>query len=184
MRRAALLRSALLIFFACGMLVALALVNLRFTRSSPGGNDFLPRWLGTRLFITRHQDPYSAETTAAIQEAMYGRAAKEGEDQAPFAYPLYATIFLSPFSLIGDYAVARALWITTLEIAVIATALAAIALAGWKPGRWPLAAFLLFSLTWFHGTKPLVDGNASILVALLLTMGLLALKRGQDGAAG
>lgn len=184
MLRAGLPRTILLIIFGCVLFAALTLVNLRFTRASPGGNDFLPRWLGTRLFLIQHQNPYSPETTVAIQQAIYGRAAQAGEDQALFAYPFYAMLFFAPFSLIGDYAVARALWITFLEVALIGTAVAAISLSGWKPGRWPLAAFLLFSLAWFHGAKSLVDGNASILVTLLLTLGLLALRRGHDGLAG
>ncbi len=184
MRNAGLPRIILTLVFAGALLAALFAVNLRFTRTSPGGNDFLPRWLGIRLYLTQHQDPYSQETTSAIQQAMYGRPAKEGEDQALFAYPLYSMIIFAPFSLIGDYAVARAAWITFQELAIVATAIAAIALSSWKPGRWPLAAFLFFTLAWFHGAKPLVDGNASILVSMLVTFGLLALRRGRDGLAG
>lgn len=184
MGRAGLLRVILVILFGSVLLAALLTVNLRFTRMSAGGNDFLPRWLGIRLYLTEHQDPYTAETTAAIQQAMYGRAAKEGEDQALFAYPFYSMIFFAPFSLIGDYTLARAAWITFQELAIVATAIAAIALSGWKPDRWPLAAFLFFALAWFHGAKPLVDGNASILVAMLATLGLFALRRGRNGWAG
>jgi hypothetical protein len=182
--RAGLPRMFLAIIFGGALLAALLIVNLRFTRTSPGGNDFLPRWLGTRLYLTQNQNPYSLETTAAIQQAMYGRPAKEGEDQALFAYPFYSMLFFGPFSLIDNYAVARAAWITFQELALVATAFAAIALSSWKPGRWPLAAFLFFALAWFHGAKPLVDGNASILVAMLAAFGLLALLRGQDGLAG
>jgi hypothetical protein len=184
MRRSGTARVVFILLFVGVLAAALTAVNLRFTRSSAGGNDFLPRWLGTRLFLTQHQSPYSAETTAAIQAAMYGRGAEGDEDQALFAYPLYAMLIFAPFSAISDYPLARAMWITAQEIALMSTALAAIALTGWKPGRGLLAAFLVFSLTWFHAAKPLVDGNASILVALLVTLALLALKRNQDGLAG
>jgi len=184
MRRAGLPRAILLALFGCVLLAALIFVNLRFARSSPGGNDFLPRWLGTRLYLTSRQGPYSPETTLAIQEKMYGRAAREGEDQALFAYPFYSMLFFAPFAVISDYALARALWITFQEIAIVATAIGAIALSSWKPGRWPLAAFLFFALAWFHAAKPLVDGNAAILVGALVTLGLLALRRGRDGVAG
>lgn len=184
MRRAGLPRAIFLVLFGSALLAALIFVNLRFARSSPGGNDFLPRWLGTRLYLTNRQDPYSPETTLAIQEKMYGRTAQGGQDQALFAYPFYSMIFFAPFALISDYALARALWITFQEIAIVATAISAIALSSWKPGRWPLAAFLFFALAWFHTAKPLVDGNAAILVGALLTLGLFALRRGRDGLAG
>lgn len=177
-------RILLSVAFVAVMAAALTAVNLDFTRSSPGGNDFVPRWLGTRLFLTEGQNPYGAETTAAIQQFIHGRSAQEGEDQALFAYPLYAMLFFAPFSLVANYPLARALWITALEAALVGTAFAAIPLSGWRPGRWALASFLLFALIWLHGAKPLVDGNASILVGLLATLGLLALRRGRDGWAG
>jgi hypothetical protein len=184
MRTSGAARVVFILLFVGVLAAALTAVNLRFTRSSAGGNDFLPRWLGTRLFIMQHQSPYSPETTAAIQTAMYGRDAEGDEDQALFAYPLYAMLVFAPFSAISDYTMARAVWITAQEMALMGTALAAIALAGWKPGRGLLATFLFFALAWFHAAKPLVDGNASIMVALLVTLALLALKRNQDGLAG
>jgi hypothetical protein len=164
--------------------VALNVVNLRFTRTSPGGNDFLPRWVGTRMFLTQGDSPYSAATTAAIHDRMYGRAAEADEDQALFAYPFYSMLVFAPFALVPDYPLARALWITAQEMALAATVLAALALTGWRPGRWPLVAALVFAMVWFHSAKPLVDGNASILVTLFVTLGLWALRRGRDGTAG
>lgn len=163
---------------------ALTAVNLRFTRVSPGGNDFLPRWVGTRLFISERHSPYSAETTAAIQDRMYGRSAEEGEDAALFAYPFYSMLVFAPFAMVEDYPLARALWITAQEIAVAVTVLAALGFSGWRPGRWPLVALLLFAFTWFHSAKPLVDGNAAVMVSMFMALGLYAMRRGRDGLAG
>jgi hypothetical protein len=177
-------RLLLSVAFVAVLAAALTAVNLDFTRSSAGGTDFLARWLGTRLYITERQNPYGPETTLAIQEGFYGRPALQDEDQAFFAYPFYSMLFFAPFSLVGDYPLARALWITAQEAALVGTAFAAMALSGWRPGRWALAAFLLFALIWLHGAKPLIDGNASILVGLLATLALLALRRGRDGWAG
>jgi hypothetical protein len=177
-------RILFIVVFVGVLAAALTAVNLRFTRSNAGGNDFLPRWLGTRLFLTEGYSPYSAETTAAIQSAMYGRTANEAEDLALFAYPLYSMLIFAPFSLVSDYPLARALWITVLEISLMGSALATLALSGWKPSRWVLAAFFFFSLAWFHSAKPLVDGNAAILVASLASLALLAVQRKEDGLGG
>lgn len=166
------------------LLSALFVVNLRFARSNPGGNDFLPRWVGTRLYITERISPYSAEATAAIHEAIYGRSAQPNEDQALFAYPFYSVFIFAPFAFIPDYAIARAAWITVQELAIVFTAVAAITFSGWRPSRWSLAAFLLFALTWYHGARPLVDGNASILVTAFLAAGLLAIRLNRDYLAG
>lgn len=177
-------RVIFIVIFVCTLAAALTYVNLQFTRTSAGGNDFLPRWVGTRLFLMERKSPYSPEATDAIQQLTYGRGAEGDEDRALFAYPMYSMIFFAPFALIENYPLARALWITTQEMALVATAVAAITVSGWKPGRWTLAAFLFFAIAWFHGAKPLVDGNASILVALLITMAMLAIKRNQDELAG
>lgn len=163
---------------------ALTAVNLRFTRVSPGGNDFLPRWIGTQLFITERQSPYSAETTAAIHDRMYGRSAEEGEDEALFAYPFYSMLVFAPFALVEDYPLARALWITAQEFALAGLVLVSMAYNGWRPGRSVLVATLLFALIWFHSAKPLVDGNAAVLVALFVSLGLWAMRRNRDGLAG
>jgi hypothetical protein len=176
--------TALSLFVGVILVLSLFYVNLRFTRSNPGGNDFLPRWVGTRVYLTTGQSPYSAEATAAIQDAIYGRAAQPDEDQALFAYPFYSIFLFAPFAFIPDYAVARAAWVTLQEIAIVLTAVAAISLNGWKPGRVLLATFLLFALTWYHGARPLVDGNAAILVTAFFTGGLLAMRKNKDVLAG
>ncbi len=176
--------TALSVLVGVILVASLFYVNLRFTRSNPGGNDFLPRWVATRVYLTTGQSPYSAEATAAIQDAIYGRAAEPDEDQALFAYPFYSVFLFAPFAFIPDYAVARAAWVTLQEIAIVVTAVTAISLSGWKPGRVLLAGFFLFALTWYHGARPLVDGNAAILVTAFFTGGLLAMRLNKDVMAG
>jgi len=43
---------------------------------------------------------------------------------------------------------------------------------------------LLFSLFWYHALRALILGNAVILVALLITAGLLAVRNNEDELAG
>ena len=160
------------------------LANYRFAASNAGGNDFIPRWLGTRLLLTQGQNPYSDETSLAIQEFIYGRPAKVNEDQVLFVYPLYATLLFAPFSLTGDYALARAMWMTALEIALLILAFLSLRLANWRPSL-PVVAFtLIFALTWYHSVRPLINGNPSILMALFVTSALLAIRAGKDVAGG
>jgi hypothetical protein len=162
----------------------LTLANYRFSAANPGGNDFIPRWLGTRLLLLNGQSPYSEESTLAIQQAIYGRPATGTEDQVLFVYPLYACILFAPFALIGDYVLARALWMTTLEVALLLLTAIGLRLAGWRPASPGLILILLFSLTWYHGARPLINGNPSILMAFLVCAALLALKSRRDVLAG
>jgi hypothetical protein len=165
-------------------LAALTWTNYTFAEYNPGGNDFIPRWVGVRLWLEEGQSPYSPETTLAIQEGIYGRPAEPGEDQALFAYPLYAALIFAPFASVEEYILARALWMTLLEISLLATALLGVSLARWKPGRLTLVGFLVFSILWYHGARPLINGNAAILVALFITAGLWQLRAERDSFAG
>lgn len=166
------------------VILGLTAANHRFAVASPGGNDFIPRWLSTRLLLMHGQNPYSEETTLAIQQFMYGRPAKGNEDQVLFVYPLYSTVIFAPFAMIGDYALARAIWMTVLEVALLVIALISFRLADWRPALPVLALTLLFSLIWYHGARPLINGNASILMALFVAASLLAIKAKHDVLAG
>ncbi len=158
--------------------------NLRFTAENPGGNDFLVHWVGTRALLLDHASPYSDAVALEIQTTAYGRAALPGEHELRVAYPLYSAILFAPFALVSDYSLARALWMTTLELALVAFALIASRLAGWSQSLPIAAVYLLFAVTWYHGVRPLINGNAVVIVALLLGLGLAAMRVGRDFTAG
>lgn len=167
-----------------GILVGMTWANHRFAEQNPGGNDFLVHWMGTRALLIDGLSPYSDETARRIQTMAYGRPARSGEHELRVAYPLYSEIIFAPFALVGDYDWARATWMTALEVALVGLALLSLRLTGWRPGVWFLPLFLLFALLWYHGLRPLVNGNAVILVALMLTGAMAALQAGRDELAG
>jgi len=167
------------------VLVGLTLVNYRFASQSPGGNDFVPRWLNTRLWLTKGISPYSEEAALAVQEMIYGHPAEPGQDKSLFAYPIYSMIVFAPYSLVsGDYALARALWMTTLQLALIGLAFVSLKLAEWRLSTWAVAGLVLFTLLWYHSARPLINGNVSILIALFIATGLLAIRAKRDILAG
>lgn len=181
-------KNNLLFFIAAVLILALLGLltwgNYRFAAENPGGNDFLVHWMGTRSLVRDGLDPYSDEVALRIQTAAYGRAAKPGEHQLRVAYPLYSVIVFLPFALVGDFTLARALWMTVLEAALVLLAFLSLRLARWRIGPFLLILLLLFSLLWYHGFRPLINGNAVILVTLGLVGGFLALRAGADELAG
>jgi hypothetical protein len=172
------------IFLALIALSALTWTNYQYAQAAPGGNDFLTRWLGTRLFITEGLSPYSDEVAERIQQMTYGRPANPGEDELRFAYPLYSALVFIPYALISDYSLARAVWMTVLEVALVLLAVLSIRLTSWKISLPMVVILLLFSVFWYHGIRPLINGNAVALIALGITAGLLAVKNGSDELAG
>ncbi len=165
-------------------LVAMTWGNYRYALTNPGGNDFLVHWVGTRALITEGLNPYSDEVALKIQNLAYGRPARPGEHELRVAYPLYSAFVFLPFALIKDFTLARAVWMTVLEAGLLLLTIFSVRLANWKINPLILALLLVFSLFWYHGLRPLINGNAVILVAFGLAGGFLALRSGADELAG
>lgn len=174
----------MLIILVILIVVGLTWANFQYTNQYPGGNDFLSRWVGTRHFLLNGQSPYSQETTEAIQNMMYGRLAKADEDQVLFVYPMFSIFIFAPFSLVGNYALARALWMTTLELAIIGLAIVSINLSHWRLPRGLLGIILIFSISWYYGFRPIINGNVGVIIALLIGCIFLALRANHDFLAG
>ncbi|NMB53194.1 MAG: DUF2029 domain-containing protein [Leptolinea sp.] len=165
-------------------LVALTYANHYYAVRSPGGNDFLVHWMGTRALVVDGISPYSDEVAGRIQTMVYGRLAQAGEHQLRVAYPLYSVSLFLPFALISDFALARAIWMTVLELALVGLAIFSMRLADWRPGLGMSTAFILFAIFWYHGLRPLINGNAVILVAFFAVAGLNAIRGRAEELAG
>ena len=172
------------IVLVVGVLAGLIWANLNYARQNPGGNDFLVHWVGTRSFLVDGLSPYSDQTALRIQTMAYGRPAQPGEHELRVAYPLYSVVLFFPFALFPDFTTARAIWMTTLQVALILLAIFSISLAGWKPKLFTLAFYILFSLLWYNAVRPIINGNAIVLVALGVVGVLLAVRSGSDELAG
>jgi hypothetical protein len=162
----------------------LTLANYFYAQQNPGGNDFLVHWLGTRNFFQSGESPYSDETALKIQTMVYGRAAQEGEHQLRVAYPLYSMLLFAPFAIFGDFALARALWMSVLELCLFGITFFTCRLVYWKPKTWMLGVLILFSFLSYHGMRPLINGNAVIIITFLIVLTLIAIRDKHDGAAG
>jgi hypothetical protein len=165
-------------------LIALGWVNYTFSEQNPGGTDFLVHWMGARELLMNGISPYSDLTALKIQVAIYGRPARPGEHEFRVAYPLYSTAIFAPFAMLSDFTLARALWMTSLQAALLALVFLSLQLTEWRPGILVLALLLVFSLLWYHALRGIINGNAVILVAFLIGAALLALKSGKDELAG
>jgi hypothetical protein len=158
--------------------------NLTYAKQHPGGNDFLVYWMSARTFLMDGTNPYGAETTAKIQEFAYGGAARPDQPSLRMVYPLYSMALFFPFALIPDFPTARAVYSTILELCLLLIAFFSVRLARWRIPPLELILYLALILFGFHSIQPLLDGNVSILVALLIVSALLALKNGGDALAG
>jgi hypothetical protein len=182
------LRSTILIIFLIivggAILAGLTWGNYNYSSQNPGGNDFLVHWVGTQELIMKGVSPYADEVALRIQTLAYGRPAQPGEHELRVAYPIYSTIFFAPFAIIENFTIARAVYMTFLEVCIFLLSLVCISLSRWRPGLIVLFIFFLFSVFWYHAIRPLINGNAVIFVALLITAALWAIRQERDEFAG
>jgi len=167
------------------LLAGLTWANYQFAARSPGGNDFLTRWVAANAWVREGINPYAPQVSLRAQEMIYGRPADpvSGEDVANFAYPLPAMVFFAPFGLL-PYTAARAVWMTILEISLPILVIIGARLARWNPPTAILGLLMLFSVLWYHGFRAVVVGQFAVVEALLLAAALLAIQRKQDWLAG
>ena len=183
-RTFSLLTFAFLIFLSIAILGGLAWANTLYARDHPGETDFLVPWLAARTFLHYGDNPYSDVAAQRAQVIYYGRLAIEDQDPLRLSIPFPVELFYFPFALISDYALARGLWMTCLEIALVALAFLSLRLTGWKPARTLLPVFLIFSVLWIYGFLSLAGSRAVIFVALAIVGLLLALREGRDEMVG
>jgi hypothetical protein len=185
MRSSSTLIRIIVVITFLGLLVVLTIANHRFAIQAPGGNDFLARWTGAHYWLVEGVNPYDEKVSLAAQTLIYGREAipELGEDVAHFVYPLPAMIFFAPFGLL-PYTLARALWMTILELCLPVLAYLGIQISNWKPDRATAAFLLLFSVFWYHGIRSIVVGQFAVIEAVLIIGALAAIRVRNDILAG
>lgn len=183
-RRASLDFSIFLVLLAASI-GGLVWVNYRYSVRNPGGNDFLARWMGARMWLMDGTSPYDDRVSLATQQQIYGHPADpaKGEDVNHFVYPLHAMVFFAPLGLL-EYLPARVLWMTLLEICLAGLVFVSLRLTEWEVAPVKLAVLLLFSLMWYHGLRTIVVGQFAGVNAVLIGLGLLFIWQKSDVAAG
>ena len=92
------IKEVLFIFLIIIIIGLFFFANLEYTRSNPGGNDFLVHWVGTKTFVQEEISPYSDDVALEIQNLVYGRPARNGEHELRVAYPFYSIFLFLPFT--------------------------------------------------------------------------------------
>lgn len=154
-----------------------------FTSRIPSSNDFYSRWRGSRALLLEGKDPYSQEVTLEIQRGIYGRPAREDEDQVAFAYPLYVSLFILPLAFL-PYPQAQALWLSGLVFLTLATVMITLRTFDWKPSSGGLLLLSLWCLLLYPTARSIILGQFTILVLALVALALWAIQRGWDLLAG
>lgn len=169
-------------------LLAMACLNVWMTHrlltsQFAGQNDFLSRWEGARTFFIDGHSPYSPQATRNIQAMIYGRDARDGEDEGLFVYPFYTAFLIAPLVFL-PYEWAAAFIIVVLEVSLLVGLLALVGLFRWRMRPLTLMAWVLWALFGYYGARGVVLGQLGIAVYAFQTLALWAVLRRRDGMAG
>ncbi len=187
-----------LIGFVAAIVVSVLIgVNIGLSRTVEGGGEFYSAWIGARMFLFNHVDPYNIDVALQAQQLAYGHAAASGQNPYYLTVPFFLLPIYFPFALISDLMPAlspskfvvdpnmvRGVWLILNEGALLTTASLTLRLIEWPPRRFFLIAFFLLSIFSFYSVSALLDGTPVILLCLLYFGILYALQNEQDELAG
>lgn len=164
-------------------LIILGWVNYQVSSRYPIGGQFLIDWASTRALITTGSSPYQQTIEKFNQIPSVNNTILKGT-QSRFISPLYAGLVYLPFASIPDYILARAIWMTFLEVLLVILVIACQRINRWRPKPVIFVVYFLFGLLWIHSIDPIIQGSDVIILALLIPITLSALRAGLDELAG
>jgi len=166
-----------------GLIALLVFGNLSFSKANPGGLDFLAHWQGTRSFLKNGVDPYSEQTATTINSMVVEMGVEES-GKYRFVSSLISFIVLVPFSLIKDFSVARAVWMTFLQLILFASVWSVTKWLRNEPVAFKLAIVLVSIICFYPMVKGLLDGSLAVVCFALLILVIHLLIHHHDEAAG
>jgi Glycosyltransferase family 87 len=165
-------------------IAGLVWANYQFTSKRGEGVDFAIYWTSARTMLFDGATPYSELASLKSQNLIYGLGGRPGDPPSRLDLPLHIATLIIPFSLISNYPLARALWMSLLEIALVVTIFICLRTFRWNTNPVVGAEIIFFALFSVYGLWALVLGNAIILAGLFLAAVLLALRDNHVELAG
>jgi hypothetical protein len=163
--------------------------NWKAQRRGSDGNayhsDLYERWLGTRLVLRDHVNPYDQSVTQQIQRGIYGHVLESSSTMDPrgFAYPAHVMLLVAPLAVL-PFAVAGPIF----SIALYAMALSLMPLfmsslgQNWNTeSRW-IATFVLFAS--FPLVLALYVQQFTVFVVFAIAAGIACLNKHHFVSAG
>jgi len=181
--RKAPIRIYIAVSIAIILVVALFFANLAIGRLNPGGLDFLAHWQGARSFIIDGANPYSDQVARLIATKASEISPGETGDYR-FVEPLLSLLVFTPFALIPEFEIARAMWMTLLEMSLLLSAYliaSSIRNKGWLIGL--IVSIIVIGLN-FPNVNSLLDGNLLLISIVLIVGSFYLLLRQNDEGAG
>ena len=139
--------------------------NLQWINYLPAESEFQIKWAVTRAFIFNGENPYDA-------------------GDGLFTSPLPVMLLYTPFALLQNHEIARAAWITALQIGTVIFAYFCIRNTAWQIRFWLAGLLFIFALFWVPAVSVYIRGSDTAIITAFFVGALLALQRESDEVAG
>ena len=144
--------------------------------------DFYIEWIGSRVAL-QGGNPYSDETTQAIQLGSKGQQVAAGEDQLAFVYPFYRVFINAPVAFL-PYDWAAAIWQTVMQASLFAGVLLLVRSLQWRIQAGELVLVLLVTTLAYPTFGAIVLGQMAVGVLALLLIAFWATRAEHYWLAG
>lgn len=113
-------------------LIGATVLNHRLASSFQKQDDFAPRWVAAREWMQSGSSPYSDSTHQATLELLNENGNEPfGLSQGRFVDPAWFVFFYLPISFV-PYNIARAIWMTLIELSLVLSVALSVRMAGLK----------------------------------------------------
>lgn len=181
--RSALLGAGLLLILVV-LLIGLPLANRELAELTGLGEDLLPLWLGARVGFLDSDSPYQAEPMIAAYRAEFEMPPPATTDadllQVDVSPP---GLLLGAATMMAPYPLARALWLSAVQLSLALLLLVGLAFVGWRPPPVVVGLLLIVVFLWRYGLQSMLLGTSDPLVILLVLAGLWMVARHNEVGA-
>ena len=165
-------------------LVGATVLNLRLASTFQKQDDFAPRWVAAREWMQTGASPYSDST----HEATLSLLAENGNDpaslsQGRFVDPAWYVLFYLPISFV-PYPIARAIWMTLVELSLVLSVYLSIRLAGLKLSTLELLIMSFLGLVFYPFFKSILTVSVTAPYVFLALLAVYLARERQGTIAG
>jgi hypothetical protein len=148
------------------------LLNYLFSIKIYGGKEFFINWASARQLLFQGINPYSQEATKQLSVLSKELLILPNDGNYQFISPLYSLFLYIPFGLIQNFDLARAVWMTIMELVSLFSCFLIINIFNWNIENKIRNIFYAFSLTFFYTLLILLIGSNLIILNLFFILGI------------
>jgi len=172
---------SLLIFL---FLIGLTAGNFYLAERFQIRDNFAVRYVAAKLWMGKGVSPYSPEVTNTASEILSERDFEiENPEDIAIMEPVFFVLFYIPLSLL-QFDLSRAIWLTLIELSIMATIFLSIRIAGWKLHRIEAILLIILGLLFYPGVKGILFGSPLTISIFLFILAIYFILIKQETSAG